>query len=212
VSRPRTSVRRFEGEISGLGTRSGVRVIVGDWHSSPYGTFCDVMVQQPDGHRVLLAPDHAVADFVAGTYRFDEVVLGPVRLARSMSRRELTAPGLTLGWSVGRPTLLGVALALVPRRLAVAPAWLRLINPVARVLLRGVSTAGSAGGGRREFYGAYGVRRLTDAAGSWRGTLLGPLAPVDPPVTFGFGSTPRTPMVTRLVTTIRETAGLSTTA
>jgi hypothetical protein len=81
---------------------------------------------------------------------------------------------------------------------------LRIIDPIARVLLRGVRTSGSAGGGRRESYGAYDVRTVTAVSGRWRGVSLGALAPVDPPVDFGFGSTPRAPTVTNLVTTIRE--------
>jgi hypothetical protein len=31
------------------------------------------MIERADGHRVLLAPTRAVGEFVAATYRFDEV-------------------------------------------------------------------------------------------------------------------------------------------
>ena len=41
---------------------------------------------------------------------------------------------------------------------------------------------------------------------SWRGTGLGPLAPVDPPCRFGFSSTPRLPSVTSVMTTIERSA------
>ncbi|MGH3867621.1 MAG: hypothetical protein ACRDQ4_16090 [Pseudonocardiaceae bacterium] len=64
---------RFEGWIAGLGTTAGLRVVIGRWTSSPWGPFTDVMVEQPDGHRVLLAPQPAVAEFIAGTYQFDDV-------------------------------------------------------------------------------------------------------------------------------------------
>jgi hypothetical protein len=43
---------------------------------------------------------------------------------------------------------------------------------------------------------------VIELEGRWRGTDLGALAPVDPPVTFGFGSVPRRPSLTRLVTTV----------
>jgi hypothetical protein len=45
---------------------------------------------------------------------------------------------------------------------------------------------------------------VVSADGAWRGADLGGLAPVDPPVRFGFGSAPRTPALTRLVTTVVE--------
>jgi hypothetical protein len=78
-----------------------------------------------------------------------------------------------------------------------------VIDAAARVMLKGVRTRGSAGAGRTEFYGAYGLHRIDCLFGTWRGTDLGTLAPVQPPVRFGFGSTPRQPVVTNLVTTIR---------
>jgi hypothetical protein len=178
-------------------------VVVGMWHESPLGLFGDVMVQQPDGHRVLLAPTKAVADFVEGTYTFDEVVIGPVSVHGDSRHRRVTAPGLELAFTLGGRSPVGWLLAVLPERLSTSPLWLRAINPVARIVLKGVQTAGSAKAGAAEFYGAYDVHTVTSATGSWRGRSLGSLAPVHPPVTFGFGSTPSAPAVTSLVTTIR---------
>ena len=73
-------------------------------------------------------------------------------------------------------------------------------------MLPGVRTRGTAGGGRREYYGATDVHRVVALAGTWQGVDLGALAPVAPEPGFGFGSTPRTPSVTTVVTTI-ETDG-----
>lgn len=193
---------RFSGQIAGLGSTSGVRVVVGTWRDSPLGDFTDVMVEQADGWRTLLAPSAAVADFVATTYVFDEVVLGPVRVIRTDAWWAVDAPGLALRFTVGGRSWLGLLLGLVPRRLATGPAWLTLINPIARLLVPGVRTRGSAQGGRTEFYGAYDVRAVVSASGAWRGVTLGDLADVHPPVRFGFGSTPRRPVVTSLVTTV----------
>src|SRR5699024_6852506 len=44
---------RFVGEIAGVGTTSGTRVVVGRWEDSPFGPFGDAMVETADGHRVL---------------------------------------------------------------------------------------------------------------------------------------------------------------
>ncbi|WP_166389234.1 hypothetical protein [Nocardioides ochotonae] len=200
------SRRRFVGRIAGVGTTGGTRIVVGHWHDTPMGAFSDAMVETATGHRVLLAPRPEVADFIAATYSFDEVRVEAFTVevtgAGTGSRWQVRSPSLELDLAVGGPTLLGRLLALVPRRLATAPAWCALTDPVARVLLRGVRTRGSAGGGRREYYGATGVRRILSASGTWQGADLGALAPVDPPPRFGFSSTPRRPAVTDVVTTV----------
>ena len=63
----------FTGSIAGLGPAAGVRLVVGVWAESPFGAFADVMVQTRDDHRILLAPNSRVADFIASTYAFDQV-------------------------------------------------------------------------------------------------------------------------------------------
>jgi hypothetical protein len=85
---------------------------------------------------------------------------------------------------------------------AASPAWATAVDPVARVLLPGVRTRGSAGGGRREWYGARDLHRIVSMHGSWDGADLGDLAPVDPPARFGFSSTPTRPSLTRVVSTV----------
>jgi hypothetical protein len=57
----------FRGEIAGVGGESGVRVVVGRWHTSPLGSFADVMVATAEGRRILLAPNDEVAEFVGAT-------------------------------------------------------------------------------------------------------------------------------------------------
>ena len=193
---------RFTGRIAGVGTTSGVRVVVGRWDESPWGGFADVMLAQPDGLRVLLAPSAEVAEYVAATYTFDRVVLGPVAVTDDGSGWRVTAPGLVLRLTVGRRRGLGRLLGVVPRRISTAPAWAAVTDPIARVVLRGVRTRGSAGNGRREYYGATDLHAVDAAEGTWQGDPLGGLAAVHPEPRFGFGSTPRRPAVTSLVTTI----------
>ena len=195
---------RFIGRIAGVGSTSGVRVVVGRWDDSPWGSFADVMLEDAAGHRVLLAPDERVRDFVAATYSFDEHVIEPVTVADTADGWQVTTPSLSLRLAVGGRTPPGVALALVPARLATSPAWCGVVDPVARVVLRGVRTRGTAGGDRREWYGATSVVAVTAIQGEWRGTDLGGLAPVDPPCRFGFSSTPKRPSVTSVVTTIER--------
>lgn len=193
---------RFHGHIAGVGTTSGLRAVVGRWNTSPMGGFADVMVETATGHRLLLAPSQEVADFVATTYHFDEVRIEPVAVTDTATGWAVDTPSLQLRLTVGSRTPLGRLLRLVPPRLATAPAWSRVTDPVARVVLRGVRTRGSAGGGRTEVYGATDVRAVTAVEGTFDGSDLGALAPVDPPCRFGFSSSPRTPAVTEVVTTV----------
>lgn len=185
-----------------MGSTSGVRLVVGHWRESPLGPFTDVMLAEPDGTRVLLAPTQEIAEYVAATYRFHRVELGPVVVEGDHQRWRVTAPGLELGLDLGRRPALGWLLRAVPRPLAASPRWTRVTDPVSRVTLRGVRTRGSAGGGRREYYGALDLRRVDALCGRWAGRNLGALAPVSPEPGFGFGSTPERPSVTAVVTTV----------
>lgn len=195
---------RFTGRIAGVGSTSGIRVVVGRWDASPWSSFADVMVEDASGHRVLLAPSDRVRDFVSATYSFDEHIIEPVAVTDTDDGWQVSTPSLSLRLTVGGRTPLGALLGLVPDRLATAPAWCSAIDPVARVVLRGVRTRGTAGNDRREWYGATNVVSVEAIAGRWRGTDLGSLAPVDPPCHFGFSSTPARPSVTSVVTTIER--------
>jgi hypothetical protein len=195
---------RFAGRIAGVGSTSGTRIVVGRWDDSPWGSFADVMLEDATGHRVLLAPDERVRGFVASTYSFDEHVIEPVEVTDTVDGWRVETPSLRLRLTVGRRTPLGRALGLVPARVATSPVWCAAADPIARVALRGVRTRGTAGNDRKEWYGATSVVAVTAVGGTWRGTELGRLAPVDPPCRFGFSSTPRRPSVTSVVTTIER--------
>lgn len=194
----------FEGEICGFGTTSGHRIVVGRWPTSPFGSFADVMHEAPDGTRTLLAPTEQVADFVQGTYSFDQVRIVPVAAERSATALHLEAGDLRAEVTFGSRTATGWALRAIPRSIATSRWWCALIDPIARVVMRGVRTRGTAGGGRHEWYGATDQRRVTAVAASWADEDLGALGDVWPPVRFGFSSTPRTPSVVTVTTTIEE--------
>lgn len=193
---------RFEGRIFGLGTSSGARFVVGDWRRSPFGRFTDVFVAHPDGRRELLAPSERIAEYVCATYQFDDVTVGSVT-AEDSADLHLEAGALRIDATVGPRLWIGQLLRPIPRRLAATRAFAHLADPFARRLLPGVRTIGSAGNGRVEWYGAYDLRTITTASVTWHGADLGALADVDPDPAFGFGSTPRRPMVTYLTTTVR---------
>ncbi|WP_100497972.1 hypothetical protein [Geodermatophilus chilensis] len=194
---------RFDGWILGAGTASGTRAVVGHWPTSPLGPLSDVMVQRPDGARLLLAPTREAADFIAATYTFDEVRLVPVRVQRPDPRTWAVDAGpLRLRVTTGRRPPLGWLLRAVPPPLARTPAWAGLLDRPAR-LLTGLRTTGSAGNGRTEWYGVQDLHAVTSLDASWDGEPLGALAAVRPPVTFGFGSVSPRPSLARVTTTVQ---------
>lgn len=193
----------FAGHIAGLGTTSGTRIVVGAWHDSPFGAFADAMVEDPTGRRTLIAPRAEIADFVASTYSFDDVRIETVSIQRgpewSVHTRSLQAR-----FTPGPRHWVSAPLALVPAPLRRTAVWAKACNPVAGLLLPGVRTYGSAGENRREWYAATSVRSLSHARATWEGDELGELAPVAPPVRFGFASAPARPTLTALTSYVEE--------
>lgn len=192
----------FDGHIAGIGTASGLRAVVGIWQDSPFGSFADVMVQQPSGHRLLLAPRPDVAEFIAATYTFDEVRLVDVSAVLGDRALRVDAGPLAIRAVTGARTFLGSALQAVPRRLAVHPRWLSAVSPFAALAAPGARTYGTAGSGRTEYYGVTDLHHVTSAVVSWEGSDAGTLAPIRPAVTFGFSSVPPRPSVARVRTTV----------
>jgi len=200
----RPSVRdRFRGEICGVGTTSGTRIVVGRWPESPFGSFADVMVERADGHRVFLAPDDEIAAYVTSVYAFDEIVVAPVVTERRVDALHVAGGPLELDATIGARDPLGWLLRTVPRRVATSTAWATVVDPIARVAMRGVRTRGTTAGGD-EYYAATDRHGVTAVVARWDGVDLGPLTDVDPPVRFGFSSTPRRPSIVAVTTTVRR--------
>ena len=195
---------RFQGRIAGFGTTEGTRIVVGMWTDSPFGRFTDVMVERADGHRILLAPTEQIARYVSSTYSFDEVRVARVGLTRRGRTVRVVAGSLDASFTVGGISPLGRLLRVVPLSIATRPGWLRVIDPAARLIVPGARTAGSAGNGRREYYGVTAARHITAARATWKTEDLGELRPLHPPVRFGFGSAPASPHLVDVVTTIIE--------
>jgi hypothetical protein len=194
---------RFVGEIAGVGTTSGTRLVIGRWPTSPFGPIADVMVEDAAGRRVLLAPRPEVADYIGGVYEFDDVIVTAVTATREPGRLLVTGGPLAVELTIGRRDGLGWLLRAVPRPIAISPRWATIVDPVARVVLRGVRTRGTTAGGD-EFYGATDRHRVEVLRATWDGADLGALSAIDPPVRFGFSSVPRRPSIVAVTTTIRR--------
>lgn len=192
----------FRGWIASTGSTSGIRVVVGSWSSGPFGRVDDVMVEHPDGRRVLRAPTAELAAEITDRYAFDDVVIGPVEVVRGRTTA-VRAPGLDLTMTMGGRTALGVALGLVPGVVRERAWWARACDPLARRLLPGVRTA-VRDGDRLLWYAASDQFRVVAAGGSVDGVDLGTIAPIDPPVRFGGSSAPRSPSLVRVASYRRD--------
>lgn len=195
--------RRFQGRIAGLGTTSGTRLVVGLWSRSPLGAFGDVMVETADGERVLFAPRDDVAETISALYSFDRIVVAPLDFVARDRTLRITGRDLQLEFEVGGVAPLGLLLRLVPRPMAASWRWAGIIDPVARLIVPGARTVGSAGGGHREYYGVMDARRIVRSSGVVEGRELGGLSSLRPPVRFGFASMPAAPTLVDVVTTVR---------
>ena len=125
--------------------------------------------------------------------------VGRVRAARPAA---VSGLGVGVG-GVGRRSRLGWLLRAVPRTLAVSSVWPVLTDPVARLAMPGVRTRGRTAGGR-EAYAATDLHHVDAVEATWDGRDLGPLAPLEPPVRFGFSSAPRRPAIVAVTTTVRR--------
>lgn len=192
----------FEGEIAGFGTLSGTRFVVGSWARSPFGSFTDLMIESSAGVRTLVAPSDEIAQYVAATYTFDEVRIQAVRATRTSGCLRVEAADLDLRLEIGARTALGWLLRCVPSPLATSRRFATAIDPIAKRIVRGVRTKGTAGAGRTETYGATDVHRITAVSGVFDGVEVGTLTDLWPPVRFGFSSAPPTPAIVSVTTKI----------
>jgi hypothetical protein len=169
-------------------------VVVGMWDASPIGAFADVMWAEPDGTRVLYAPDAAAA-FVTAVYRFDRVARQPVHARWDGTRLDVALADVELRFTVGR------GWPFPPR-----PAWVtrRVEGPVARRLL-GVETYGVSPTGVREWYRAVRWHRIR--AAEVRGRVLGAVAPLSPRCGFGFSEPPSVPSLTEVRPLLEDPSG-----
>lgn len=197
-ARPVGAHHDMAGIIASSGFESGDRVVVGHWWRSPIGPFTDVMWCEPDGVRVLLAPDEAVARFVTSVYRFDRLEVVPFETWSGPRLLVVRAGDREVRFDARH----GVGLPFV------RPRWFTrwVEGPIARVTF-GVRTYGVSPTGVQEWYRARSWHPLRHASATVGRVDLGAPGPVDPPARFGFTEPPRHPSFVRVHPSLRDPSG-----
>ncbi|MBD7916815.1 hypothetical protein H9657_00780 [Cellulomonas sp. Sa3CUA2] len=197
----------LDGHIAGAGSAHGTRLVVGRWRRSPLGGFADVMVEHPDGTRVLLAPRSDVVELITRLYTFDAVHVVPVRVVAEPTSRTWTvvAGPLRARLTIGARTPVGALLGLVPPVVVRARATAGLVDAAARAVVPGVRTRGRGRDGSTEVYAARDQHAVVALDARWGDRPLGGLRRVDPPVRFGFSSVPAAPAVTAVEVSVVAT-------
>ena len=159
--------QRFRGRIAGVGSTSGVRVVVGLVAREPVRA-----VRRRDG-RAARRPPHPGGAHRAGARPGRHHLRVRRDPGRAASRCPPVGPAGRGGWSSRRRSRCASTSATgcrwvtscgwCPVGVAQSPAFATLADPVARVAMRGVRTRGMARAGRREFYGATDLRAVTGA-------------------------------------------------
>jgi hypothetical protein len=192
------TVHSLGGVIGSAGFASGDRIVVGHWWTSPIGAFTDVMWVEPDGLRVLYAPDDRVARFVTSLYRFERADVVTFRTEGDGKRLDLTFGDRAVTMRSGR----GVPIPFGRPRWCTR--WIE--GPIARATMH-VRTYGVTATGVREWYQADVYRRMRFAEASIAGTSLGAWGPVDPPARVGFSEPPRRATMVNLHTRLEDPSG-----
>jgi len=157
--------------------------VIGNWASSPVGVLSDVMWAQPDGQRVLLAPEHG-ADYITSIYSYDEVRVQPVDVSLGEVTMSVASGDLRLTIDLG-----SFVVPLPPRPRFVTAT---VENWCSRALL-GTRTYGVSPTGVKEWYRTRKIVRVTAASGLLADEDLGELRPIEGPLGFGFTDPPRPP-------------------
>lgn len=201
---------RFDGWILGASFASGHTLVFGRWQDSPFGSFADLMLREPDGTRVLIAPSETVAGFVDRHYRFDRIERSPVRVDREAGRVIADAGRARLVLDLGPRQLVGHLLRLRPRMLRTDPRWIavedRVFRPFVAPLLGGAGGIHSRGvtrAGARQWYGIHDLVPAR-ARATVDGRDLG--APEPPTWQAGFGASefPGMPALVRVTSLIED--------
>ena len=137
----------FAGRITSTGFSSGDRIVIGDWHDSPIGSFTNIMWAKPDGSRILLSPSEEHAKYVSELYNFESVEITDIAVDRTRRGISIEGGGLSvdISWGIALPIPIWRPLWFIATR-----EWYS-IRSISRVLNAEASFDGLELGGSESF-------------------------------------------------------------
>ena len=174
----------FQGRISSCGFESGDRIVVGDWLSSPFGRFTDIMWAKPNGVRVLIAPDQKIAEYVGELYTFDEIQIQDIDVINNVRQMSLKSDSINLNfeWSRGWR---------IPFRRSLF--FIATVELFFARLLFGTRTHGTTKNDRKEWYAIDSVSKIIHGNAIVDGQDIGAITSMGEPCKFGFSEAPKKP-------------------
>ncbi len=174
----------FQGRITSCGFESGDRIVVGDWITSPFGKFTDIMWATKEGKRILIAPNNQISDYVQSLYTFDEVVVEEISVTNFEGGMKLTSESLNLEYRWSRGWTIPFSRSLF---------FIATVESLFAKLFFGTRTHGVTKNGRKEWYAIDRISSITNASAIINSQDAGGKRPMKEPCKFGFSEAPKKP-------------------
>ena len=174
----------FQGRITSCGFESGDRIVVGDWITSPFGKFTDIMWATKEGKRILIAPNNQISDYVQSLYTFDEVVVEEISVTNFEGGMKLTSESLNLEYRWSRGWTIPFSRSLF---------FIATVESLFAKLFFGTRTHGVTKNGREEWYAIDRISSITNASAIINSQDAGGKRPMKEPCKFGFSEAPKKP-------------------
>ncbi|MBT4066484.1 MAG: DoxX family membrane protein [Euryarchaeota archaeon] len=174
----------FQGRITSCGFESGDRIVVGDWVSSPFGKFTDIMWATKEGKRILIAPNNQISDYVQSLYTFDEIVIEEISVTNFEGGMKLTSESLNLEYRWSRGWTIPFSRSLF---------FIATVESLFAKLFFGTRTHGITKNGRKEWYAIDRVSSITNAIATINSQDAGGKRAMKEPCKFGFSEAPNKP-------------------
>ena len=185
----------FSGRITSSSFSSGDVIVVGYWHHSPFGEFCDIMWSKPDGTNVLIAPTSEVANYVSEMYDFDEIITTDVETIINDKNFRVKTEFMELDFNLGFG---------LPHPLFMRPLWfVATIEYLFGRLFFGTKTHGSTNNSKEEWYVVDRCDIIKDGTAVIEGIDLGDCCKRTRSAKFGFSEAPIRPASVKVRTFIK---------
>ena len=174
----------FEGRITSMGFSSGHRFVIGQWSSTPFGAFNDIMWVTPNQERILICDDEKIAAYISSMYTFEDVTIQPISIEQKPTglHVQTNSIDLSLKWNKG---------FTIPFRRSLF--FIQNVETWFAKIFFNTKTYGITNNHRKEWYMINHLSKVIECEGYMNDETLGTLSNIDETCGFGFSDPPRKP-------------------